>query len=137
MCAGLIGYRALRMCGDAPRLGLYGFGAAAHILIQVARAQGREVLAFTRPGDDEAQAWGALGSYGPPEGLGTKPALMRVAAVHDADEIADANAADADAAMLSPVFPTLTHPGARPLGPERFHSLAALADMPVIGLLIE
>ncbi|HWI06908.1 MAG TPA: zinc-dependent alcohol dehydrogenase family protein [Solirubrobacteraceae bacterium] len=56
LCAGLIGYRALRMCGDARRLGLYGFGAAAHILAQVARWQGREVFAFTRAGDDPAQA---------------------------------------------------------------------------------
>ena len=56
LCAGLIGYRALRMCGDAHRLGLYGFGAAAHILAQVARWQGREVFAFTRPGDEPAQA---------------------------------------------------------------------------------
>ena len=56
LCAGLIGYRALRMCGDARRLGLYGFGAAAHILTQVARGQGREVYAFTRPGDEPAQA---------------------------------------------------------------------------------
>lgn len=56
LCAGLIGYRALRMCGDPRRLGLYGFGAAAHILAQVARWQGREVFAFTRPGDEPAQA---------------------------------------------------------------------------------
>ena len=57
LCAGLIGYRALRMCGDdARRLGLYGFGAAAHILVQVARRQGHEVYAFTRPGDAAAQA---------------------------------------------------------------------------------
>ena len=56
LCAGLIGYRALRMCGDAERLGLYGFGAAAHILAQVASWQGREVFAFTRPGDEPAQA---------------------------------------------------------------------------------
>jgi alcohol dehydrogenase, propanol-preferring len=56
LCAGLIGFRALRMCGDAHRVGLYGFGAAAHIVAQVARHQGREVLAFTRPGDDAAQA---------------------------------------------------------------------------------
>ena len=57
LCAGLIGYRALRMCGDAARLGLYGFGAAAHILCQVARWQGRRVFAFTRPGDESAQAF--------------------------------------------------------------------------------
>jgi propanol-preferring alcohol dehydrogenase len=56
LCAGLIGYRALRMCGDARRLGLYGFGAAAHIITQVARWQQRRVFAFTRPGDAAAQA---------------------------------------------------------------------------------
>jgi propanol-preferring alcohol dehydrogenase len=51
LCAGLIGYRCLRMVGDARRLGLYGFGAAAHIVAQIARHQGREVFAFVRPGD--------------------------------------------------------------------------------------
>lgn len=55
LCAGLIGYRSLVMAGDAERLGLYGFGAAAHIVVQVARWQGRKVFAFTRPGDVEAQ----------------------------------------------------------------------------------
>ena len=56
MCAGLIGYRALRMAGvDAWRLGIYGFGAAAHIVAQVARWQGRAVFAFTHPGDRDAQ----------------------------------------------------------------------------------
>jgi len=55
MCAGLIGYRALRMAGTATRLGLYGFGAAAHLIAQVARHQGRELFAFTRPGDTAAQ----------------------------------------------------------------------------------
>jgi len=55
LCAGLIGYRALVKAGDRRRLGLYGFGAAAHIAIQVARHQGREVYAFTRAGDTEAQ----------------------------------------------------------------------------------
>jgi propanol-preferring alcohol dehydrogenase len=55
LCAGLIGWRSLRMCGDAPRLGLYGFGAAAHIVAQVAIWQGRRVFAFTRPGDTAAQ----------------------------------------------------------------------------------
>ncbi len=57
LCAGLIGYRALRMTGDARRLGLYGFGAAAHIVTQVAVWQGREVYAFTRPGDLASQAF--------------------------------------------------------------------------------
>jgi propanol-preferring alcohol dehydrogenase len=55
LCAGLIGYRALKMAGEAKRLGLHGFGAAAHIVAQVARHQGREVYAFTRPGDMRAQ----------------------------------------------------------------------------------
>jgi propanol-preferring alcohol dehydrogenase len=55
LCAGLIGYRSLRMAGEARRLGLYGFGAAAHIIAQVARWQGRQVFAFTSPGDTEAQ----------------------------------------------------------------------------------
>lgn len=55
LCAGLIGHRALSMAGDAARLGLYSFGAAAHILAQVARWQGRRVYAFTRPGDAAAQ----------------------------------------------------------------------------------
>ena len=55
LCAGLIGYRSLRMAGDGEHLGLYGFGAAAHIVAQVARYQGRKVYAFTRPGDLEAK----------------------------------------------------------------------------------
>jgi propanol-preferring alcohol dehydrogenase len=55
LCAGLIGYRSLAMVGDARRLGIYGFGAAAHIVAQVARFQGRDVYAFTRPGDADAQ----------------------------------------------------------------------------------
>ncbi len=57
LCAGLIGYRAYRMAGEGRRLGLYGFGAAAHLLAQVAVHQGREVFAFTRPGDVEGQAF--------------------------------------------------------------------------------
>jgi propanol-preferring alcohol dehydrogenase len=57
LCAGLIGYRSLVAAGDAERLGLYGFGAAAHIVAQVARHQGRRVFAFTRPGDAAAQAF--------------------------------------------------------------------------------
>jgi len=57
MCAGLIGYRSLKLAGDAERLGIYGIGAAAHILIQVARYQGRRVFAFTRPGDEAGQAF--------------------------------------------------------------------------------
>jgi propanol-preferring alcohol dehydrogenase len=77
LCAGLIGYRSLRMAGDAGRLGLYGFGAAAHIVIQVARHQGRRVFAFARPGDREARAfalslgaeWAGDSGEAPPEPL--------------------------------------------------------------------
>jgi propanol-preferring alcohol dehydrogenase len=57
LCAGLIGHRALKAASDAQRLGIYGFGAAAHIVAQIARHQGRRVLAFTRPGDSRAQAF--------------------------------------------------------------------------------
>jgi propanol-preferring alcohol dehydrogenase len=55
LCGGLIGYRALRLAGDAPRLGLFGFGSAAHMICQVAVYQGRQVFAFTRPGDERTQ----------------------------------------------------------------------------------
>ena len=57
LCAGLIGYRALRLAGDAQRVGLYGFGDSAHIIAQVARYQGRRVFAFTSPGDTKKQAF--------------------------------------------------------------------------------
>ncbi len=60
LCAGLIGYRSLVKAGNGKRLGIYGFGAAAHIVAQVARYQGREIYAFTRPGDEEAKRF-ALG----------------------------------------------------------------------------
>jgi len=77
MCAGLIGYRSLVKAGNARRLGIYGFGAAAHIVAQVARFQGRQVFAFTRPGDVAAQkfalslgaAWAGDSSVLPPEPL--------------------------------------------------------------------
>jgi alcohol dehydrogenase, propanol-preferring len=57
MCAGMIGYRALRICGDARRVGFYGFCDAAHILVQLCRWQGRDVYAFTRPGDEASQGF--------------------------------------------------------------------------------
>jgi alcohol dehydrogenase, propanol-preferring len=57
LCAGLIGYRCLRLTGDAERVGIYGFGSAAHIITQVARHQGRRVFAFTREADEDAQAF--------------------------------------------------------------------------------
>jgi propanol-preferring alcohol dehydrogenase len=77
LCAGLIGYRALRLVGDAERIGLYGFGASAHILCQVAAHQGRRVFAFTREGDEEGQAfarelgaeWAGSSQEAPPEGI--------------------------------------------------------------------
>jgi alcohol dehydrogenase, propanol-preferring len=77
LCAGLIGYRALRLAGDAETIGLYGFGASAHIVCQVAVAQGRRVFAGTRPGDGETQAfarslgavWAGDAAAGPPEEL--------------------------------------------------------------------
>jgi propanol-preferring alcohol dehydrogenase len=71
LCAGLIGWRSLVMAGAGKRLGLYGFGAAAHIIAQVAKWQGRSVFAFTRPGDDFTQAFarslGAVWAGGPDE----------------------------------------------------------------------
>ena len=77
MCAGLIGHRALRIAGDAPLIGIYGFGAAAHIVAQVARHQGRRLFAFTRPGDVAAQEfarslgaeWAGGSDQPPPEPL--------------------------------------------------------------------
>ena len=77
LCAGLIGYRALRLAGQAERLGLYGFGAAAHVIAQVARAEGRRVFAFTRAGDREGQQfarslgaeWAGTAGEAPPEPL--------------------------------------------------------------------
>ena len=79
MCAGLIGWRSLKLAGEGKRVGLYGFGAAAHILAQVCRWQGREVYAFTRSGDTAAQAhalslgacWAGGSDSPPPEPLDT------------------------------------------------------------------
>jgi propanol-preferring alcohol dehydrogenase len=77
LCAGLIGYRSLRMAGAARRIGFYGFGAAAHILVQVAKYQGREIYAFSRPADTASQefarglgaAWAGGSDERPPEPL--------------------------------------------------------------------
>jgi alcohol dehydrogenase, propanol-preferring len=77
LCAGLIGYRALAMTEDAERIGLYGFGASAHLIAQVARWQGRRIFAFTRPGDEEGQhfarslgaEWAGSSTERPPEEL--------------------------------------------------------------------
>ncbi|HET9721062.1 MAG TPA: zinc-dependent alcohol dehydrogenase family protein [Solirubrobacteraceae bacterium] len=77
LCGGLIGYRALRLTGDGERLGLYGFGSAAHMICQVAAWQGRRVFAFTKPGDERGQAfarslgaeWAGPSDESPPEPL--------------------------------------------------------------------
>jgi alcohol dehydrogenase, propanol-preferring len=77
LCAGLIGYRALRLVGEAERIGFYGFGASAHILCQVAASEGRRVFAFTRAGDEETQefarrlgaVWAGPSEETPPEEL--------------------------------------------------------------------
>jgi alcohol dehydrogenase, propanol-preferring len=82
LCAGLIGYRCLRMAGEAERLGLYGFGAAAHIVTQVARHQGRRVFAFTSPGDAAAQEFArSLGAVWAGDSLQTPPALLDAAII--------------------------------------------------------
>jgi propanol-preferring alcohol dehydrogenase len=83
LCAGLIGYRALRFTGDAPRLGLYGFGAAAHIIAQVAVHQGRRVFVVSRKGHDFARELGAewAGTGAPPEPLDAAIVFAPVGAI--------------------------------------------------------
>jgi propanol-preferring alcohol dehydrogenase len=82
LCAGLIGYRSLRLAGDGERLGLYGFGNSAHIICQVAAHQGRRVFAFTRPGDEETQAF------------------ARTLGAHWAGAVGDPEARELDAAII-------------------------------------
>jgi alcohol dehydrogenase, propanol-preferring len=89
LCAGLIGSRALRLAGDATALGIYGFGAAAHIITQVARAQGRDVYAFTRSGDTAGQefarqlgaVWAGDSDTEPPTKLGAAVIFAPVGAL--------------------------------------------------------
>jgi propanol-preferring alcohol dehydrogenase len=82
LCAGLIGYRSLVMTGDARRLGIYGFGAAAHIVAQVARYQGREVYAFTSPGDQQAQEFArSLGAVWAGDSTGSPPEQLDAAII--------------------------------------------------------
>jgi alcohol dehydrogenase, propanol-preferring len=82
LCAGLIGYRSLRLAGDAERLGLYGFGASAHIVAQVARHEGRRVFAFTRAGDEDAQAFArGLGAEWAGDALGPAPEELDAAII--------------------------------------------------------
>jgi propanol-preferring alcohol dehydrogenase len=82
LCAGLIGYRALRLAGDGERLGIYGFGAAAHIICQVARHEGRRVFAFTRADDTDSQAFALeLGAEWAGDALGPAPEELDAALI--------------------------------------------------------
>jgi propanol-preferring alcohol dehydrogenase len=82
LCAGLIGYRTLRFAGDAERIGIYGFGAAAHIICQVAVHQGRRVFAFTRKEDEAAQAFALqLGAEWAGDALGPSPEELDAALI--------------------------------------------------------
>ncbi|TMC43899.1 MAG: zinc-dependent alcohol dehydrogenase family protein [Chloroflexi bacterium] len=82
LCAGLIGYRALRLAGDAQRIGLYGFGDSAHIIAQVARYQGRRVFAFTSPGDTKKQAFAkSLGAEWAGDSLAPPPEPLDAALI--------------------------------------------------------
>ena len=82
LCAGLIGYRTLRLAGDAERLGIYGFGSAAHIICQVAVHQGRRVFAFTRAGDEDTQAFALeLGAEWAGDALGPPPEELDAALI--------------------------------------------------------
>jgi thiamine-phosphate pyrophosphorylase len=107
--------------------------ARYHALAKLARRRGHLVIL-----SDSAQTateWGADGIYGPPRALDPRrPGLLRIATAHSAREIAEANRAGADAVLLSPAFPTRSHPGAAALGPLRFRLLAALSAAPVIAL---
>ena len=82
LCAGLIGYRSLVKIGDAKRVGIYGFGAAAHIITQVARFQGREIYAFTRRGDREGQQFAkSLGAVWAGDSDAQPPELLDAAII--------------------------------------------------------
>lgn len=101
-------------------------------LARVARRYGhRIVLAGTA---QEARRWGADGAYGAPAQLAPGPNILRLATVHSLHELTAAQRARADAVLISPVFPTRSHPGARALGSLRFRLLAARSDVPAIAL---
>jgi propanol-preferring alcohol dehydrogenase len=86
LCAGLIGYRAYAMVADARRIGLFGFGAAAHIIAQVAVAQGKEIHAYTRPGDGRSQAFAlSLGAAWAGDATAPGPALLDAAIIFAPD----------------------------------------------------
>lgn len=98
----------------------------------VARRFGHRVILSGTPG--QARAWKADGAYGAAEKLTQGPATLRFVTVHSLRELARAHRARADAVLLSPVYPTRSHPGAATLGPARFHLLAARSAVPVIAL---
>jgi len=101
-------------------------------LVRAARRRGHRIVLS---GDArQARRWSADGAYGPPQLLAKGPAALRLVTAHSLREIAEARRARADAILLSPVFPTRSHPGARALGPIRFRLLAARAGVPVIAL---
>jgi propanol-preferring alcohol dehydrogenase len=128
LCAGLIGYRALRLVGDAERIGFYGFGASAHILCQVAVHQGRRVFAFTREGDEETQAfarglgaeWAGASDEMPPEQLDGAIVFAPVGALMPAALRASAKGARVISAGIHmseiPAFPYEILWGERTLG---------------------
>lgn len=101
-------------------------------LAPLVRARGHGLVLAGDP--REAQEWGADGAYGPPDLLGATGAGLRLATVHDEAELAAAERAGADAAFVSPVFPTRSHPGAATLGVEGFRRLEKLAAIPLIAL---
>jgi propanol-preferring alcohol dehydrogenase len=126
LCAGLIGYRALQLVGEAERVGFYGFGAAAHILCQVAVSQGRRVFAFTREGDTETQAfarelgaeWAGGSEETPPEELDGAIVFAPVGALMTAALRASAKGARIVSAGIHmsdiPAFPTTTSGASAP-----------------------
>ncbi|HEX5983148.1 MAG TPA: zinc-dependent alcohol dehydrogenase family protein [Solirubrobacterales bacterium] len=128
LCAGLIGYRALRLVGDAERIGFYGFGASAHILCQVAVHEGRRVFAFTRGGDEETQAfarrlgaeWAGSSDEAPPEELDGAIVFAPVGALMTAALRASAKGARIISAGIHmsdiPAFPYADLWGERVLG---------------------
>ena len=128
LCAGLIGYRALRLVGEAERIGFYGFGAAAHILCQVAAHEGRRVFAFTREGDEETQAfaralgaeWAGSSGQKPPEELDGAIVFAPVGALMTAALRASAKGAKIVSAGIHmsdiPSFPYAELWGERSLG---------------------
>jgi thiamine-phosphate pyrophosphorylase len=118
-------FRHYHLWGDARR-------ERYDTLVTLCRA--RDHLVVLAGDAETACEWGADGIYADPAALGEGEGLLRLAMVHDADEIALAGRAGADAMFLSPVFPTRSHPGAEGLGKSRFLELAARATAPVIAL---